>query len=86
MADPSKTIQIGAFPMTRALRNVLRLVLLGMFAWIVYLAPPLKNWPMWLSAAGWIGFPVYWGIASKNSSRGEKLGKRPPRGARMSCL
>jgi protein-S-isoprenylcysteine O-methyltransferase Ste14 len=66
--DQSKTIQIGAFTMNRALRNLLRLILLGIIVGLVYLAPPLKNWPMWVSAAGWVGFSVYWGIAAKNSA------------------
>jgi protein-S-isoprenylcysteine O-methyltransferase Ste14 len=35
-------------------------------AWIAYLRPPLTNWPMWVSAAGWIGYSAYWSAAARN--------------------
>jgi protein-S-isoprenylcysteine O-methyltransferase Ste14 len=68
LENQSKSIQIGAFTMSRALRNLLRLILIGIIVALVYLAPPLKNWPLWVSAAGWVGFSIYWGIAAKNSA------------------
>jgi len=41
---------------------------LGIIVWIGYLAPPLKYWPMWLSAAGWIAFGNYWARAARNAA------------------
>jgi hypothetical protein len=47
---------------------VLRPIMLGIIVWIVYVAPPLSHWPVWLSAAGWIAFSAYWGAAAKNAA------------------
>ena len=63
------TIQIGKFKLTgRPAVVVLVLVQIGVIAGIAYLAPPWKNWPMWLSAAGWIAFSTYWSVAAKNAA------------------
>jgi protein-S-isoprenylcysteine O-methyltransferase Ste14 len=47
---------------------LVRLILIAALIGIAYLSPPLRNWPMWLSAAGWVGFSVYWELAAKNSA------------------
>jgi hypothetical protein len=47
---------------------LLRLLLIGLLAWIVYIAPPVRYWPMWVAAAGWIGFSIYSSAAARNSA------------------
>ena len=46
---------------------VIRLILIGVIVWIAYRFPPRANWPMWIAAMGWVGFAIYWSIASRNS-------------------
>ncbi|HEV2689243.1 MAG TPA: hypothetical protein VGV35_11840 [Bryobacteraceae bacterium] len=52
----------------RWFRLVLLSIQIGIIVWIAYLAPPLRYWSMWVSAAGWIAFSTYWAAAAKNSA------------------
>jgi protein-S-isoprenylcysteine O-methyltransferase Ste14 len=45
-----------------------RAVLIAIVIGIAYLFPPLRYWPMWIAAAAWIAFSVYWGVAAKGSA------------------
>ena len=68
-AEPQPTVQIGKFQLRRGpWLVVVRLILILVVVWIAYVVPPLSNWPMWVSAVGWIGFSVYWGVAARNSA------------------
>jgi len=43
-------------------------LLAAIVALVVYLAPAVTWSPIWISAALWICFLVYWGVAAKNSA------------------
>ena len=47
---------------------IVRVILIALLAWIVYIAPPWRYWPMWLAATGWIAFSLYWSAAARNSA------------------
>ncbi len=68
-AQAQAAIQIGKFQLKgKPALYTVRLILIALLIWLLYRFPPTTNWPMWLSAAGWVGFSVYWGIAGKNSA------------------
>jgi protein-S-isoprenylcysteine O-methyltransferase Ste14 len=67
-APQTQAIQIGKFQVRGAGLWVVRLILIGVIVWIAYLVPPLKNWPMWVTALAWVGFSIYWSVAAKNSA------------------
>lgn len=69
MAAPRRVrVQIGKYQVKGAGLLALRLVLIAVIVGIAWLAPPLSYWPMWVSAVGWIGFSIYWGVAARNSA------------------
>src|SRR5690242_11661366 len=69
MATLQPTIQIGKHKLNPGIaRWVARPIALGLLVWIAYLVPPLTYWPMWVSAAGWFAFSVYWSAAARNSA------------------
>ena len=80
-AQPRMTIQAGSFELKRSTQLALRLILIGIVGWIAYLAPPLKNWPMWVSAAGWIAFSTYWAVVARKAS--EAKSAEPAKSRRM---
>jgi protein-S-isoprenylcysteine O-methyltransferase Ste14 len=45
-----------------------RLIAILLVVWIVYRNPPRDNWPMWLSALGWVAFSMYWSAAAQKSN------------------
>lgn len=51
-------------PALWAARVLLAAIVIG----VAYLFPPLQYWPMWIAAAAWIAFSVYWGVAAKSSA------------------
>ena len=71
-AQPQARVQVGKFKLTGAAVWLVRLILLGVIALTAYLVPPVSNWPMWVAAAAWIAFSVYWGVASKNSAEAKR--------------
>jgi protein-S-isoprenylcysteine O-methyltransferase Ste14 len=62
------TARIGTLTLGPKYLWVARVILISLLAWIVYIAPPWRYWPMWLAAAGWILFSIYWSAAAKNST------------------
>lgn len=71
MADavrPETRRQISKSDLARPGVIIRLLILAAVVAWIVYLFPPKTNWPMWLAAAGWIGFSIYWSVAARQSA------------------
>src|SRR5215469_14810625 len=70
-AQSQPTIHIGTLRLGRKFIYIARLILLALLAWIVYIAPPLRYWPMWLAAAGWVVFSIYWSTAAKNSAQAQ---------------
>jgi len=67
--QPNVTVQFGKFQLRgKSVQFVAWVILVAIVVGIAYLAPPLQYWSMWVSAAGWIGFSVYWGIAARNSA------------------
>jgi protein-S-isoprenylcysteine O-methyltransferase Ste14 len=67
-AQAQPVVQIGKFKLGKKSVYLVRLLLIGLLAWIVYIAPPVRYWPMWLAAAAWIAFSIYWSAAAKNSA------------------
>ncbi len=67
-SQPQARLRAGTFRVSRPVAYLLRLVLIGIVVGIAYLSPPLKNWPKWISAAGWVAFSIYWGAAARNSA------------------
>lgn len=66
---PTLVVKIGAMRLTGLAAAVALLVVLGLIAGLVVLARPTFRWsPLWVSAALWILFIVYWSAAAKNAS------------------
>lgn len=74
------TIQLGSLKLTGTAARVVGLgIPAALLALALYLAPPAQHWPMWISAAGWVGFSTYWSCAAGNSAeakRSESAGSR----------
>src|ERR1051326_3322989 len=69
MAAQSQNIGgTGAIRVNRPVQWVARFIALLLLVWAVYASPPLKSWPIWLSAAGWIGFSIYWSRKSRDAA------------------
>lgn len=58
----------GITLMGRSAIAALIIILLIIIALVFYFQPKLGPSPLWVSAALWISFIVYWGIAAKNSA------------------
>jgi protein-S-isoprenylcysteine O-methyltransferase Ste14 len=66
--QPAITIQMGRFKLQgRSAAIVLFLIAMLIAVRLIY-KPPVINWPLMLSVAGWVLFSVYWSIAAKNSA------------------
>ena len=86
-AQPQMTLQIGRFRLTgRSAGFVLVPIQIGIIAGIAYVAPPLKNMPMWISAAGWIAFSTYWSVAAKNAAEAKSSESAKSRGVHQVLL
>jgi protein-S-isoprenylcysteine O-methyltransferase Ste14 len=70
-AQSQPAIRIGTLTLGRKSIYAARVLLIALLTWIVYIAPPLRYWPMWLAAAGWVLFSVYWSAAAKNSAQAQ---------------
>jgi protein-S-isoprenylcysteine O-methyltransferase Ste14 len=67
------TVQIGRFTVNRhVVVWTARIILLALLVWIVYIAPPTRTWPMWLAAAGWMAFSIYWELAARTAGTTKK--------------
>ena len=80
------TVQVGKFKLNRLAQVLLKFILIGIIAWIIYLAPPLKYWPMWVSAFGWIAFSNYWALAAKNAAEAKSSESAKSRGVHQLLL
>lgn len=79
-AAPSPAVRIGTLTLGPKSVWIARLILLALLAWIVYIAPPWRHWPMWFAAAGWILFSIYWSAAAKNSAQAKESESNRSRG------
>jgi len=67
-ASGGSNIEFSARKPSRTAVLVSRVLLIGMFASLIYLFPPRDHWAMWWAAGIWCLFSVYWSIAAKNSA------------------
>lgn len=68
-ARPGITIQVGSLKLTGASAiAVLSIILVAIGVLVVWARPALSNWPMWVSAALWIGFVAYWSAAARHAA------------------
>jgi hypothetical protein len=66
---PTPVLKIAGLTFEGPPAVVAQLVLVGLIAAIVVLLKPAFHWsPMWLSAALWLAFVIYWSVAAKNSA------------------
>ena len=66
---PVVMIKLGGMVLTGGAAGVVLLVIAALILGLVVLMKPTFRWsPLWISAALWISFVIYWSAAAKNAS------------------
>jgi protein-S-isoprenylcysteine O-methyltransferase Ste14 len=67
---PTIAVEIGGKRLSGAAAAIAVIVFLALIVGLVVVLEPRFAWsPLWISAAMWIGFMIYWGVAARESSR-----------------